>query len=148
MATEKKPVYAGPYGQLTPIGGGDPIPLMKERLTIGRRGEVDIQLQFSNVSTQHCRLTLEHCYWFVRDMNSRNGTKVNNLMVMRKRLDPGCQLSIAKHHYTVDYDPHQLGAHGQPPADDDYTEEVMRSSLLDRAGMAKRDDSKPSGNRK
>ena len=60
--------FAGPYGQMTPCGGGDPIPLMKDRLTIGRRAECDIQLRFANVSGQHCRLTLEYGYWFVRDL--------------------------------------------------------------------------------
>jgi len=131
--------FAGPYGQLTPCGGGDPIPLMKERLLVGRRGEVDIQLKFNNVSTQHCRLTLEYGYWFVRDLNSRNGTKVNDRTIIRKRVDPENKLSIARHEYIVEYDPQALGAYGPPPADDDYMDEMMRSSLMDRAGLKKRD---------
>ncbi|TWU48319.1 FHA domain-containing protein [Rubripirellula reticaptiva] len=143
--------YAGAYGQLTPIGGGDPIPLVKDRLLIGRRGEADIQLKFPNVSTQHCRLTLEHGYWFVKDLNSRNGIKVDDRPALRKRLDPNCKLSIAKHHYIVEYEPQKLGAYGPPPADDDYMDELMRSSLMDRAGLSRRDDGKggkPDGKRK
>ncbi|KAA1262174.1 FHA domain protein [Rubripirellula obstinata] len=135
---EPEVVYAGPFGQLTPVGGGDPIPLVKERLLIGRRGEVDIQLKFPNVSSQHCRLTLEHGYWFVKDLNSRNGTKVDERAVMRKRVDPGSKLSIAKHHYVCEYEPQSLGAYGPPPADDDYMEELMKSSLMDRAGLSNR----------
>jgi adenylate cyclase len=130
--------YAGPYGQLTPTGGGDPIPLVKKRLLVGRRGEADIQLKFNNVSTSHCRLTLEYGYWFVRDLNSRNGTKVDGRVVMRKRVDPGSKLSIARHEYEIEYEPQLLGAFGPPPADDDYMEELMRSSLMDRAGLGKR----------
>lgn len=132
------PEYAGPYGQLTPTGGGDPIPLTKDRLLIGRRGEVDVELKFPNVSSQHCRMTLEQGYWFVRDLNSRNGTKVDDRAVMRKRLDPGSKLSIAKHHYVIEYEPQSLGAYGPPPADDDYMDELMRSSLMDRAGLSRR----------
>jgi adenylate cyclase len=131
--------YAGPYGQLTPCGGGDPIPLVKKRLLVGRKGEADIRLRFNNVSTQHCRLTLEFGYWFVRDLNSRNGTKVDGKSVQRKRLDPGARLSIARHDYLVEFDPKALGAYGPPPSDDDFTEEMMRSSLMDRAGLSKRD---------
>ncbi len=131
--------YAGPFGQLTPCGGGDPIPLMKKRLLVGRQGEADIQLKFNNVSTQHCRLTLEYGYWFVRDLNSRNGTKVNDRAVIRKRIDPESKLSIARHEYIVEYDPQTLGAYGPPPADDDYLDEMLRSSLMDRAGLKKRD---------
>jgi adenylate cyclase len=133
--------YAGPYGQLTPCGGGDPIPLTKKRLLIGRQGEVDILLKFNNVSTQHCRLTIEYGYWFVRDLNSRNGTKVDGRTVMRKRVDPGSKLSIARHEYIIEYEPQQLGAYGPPPADDDYMDELMRHSLMDRAGLKKRDQS-------
>ncbi|MGB0596952.1 MAG: FHA domain-containing protein [Rubripirellula sp.] len=136
---KKEQIFAGPFGQLTPCGGGDPIPLMKKRLLIGRRGEADVQLKFNNVSTQHCRLTLEYGYWFVRDLNSRNGTKVDDRAVMRKRVDPECKLSIARHEYIIEYDPQQLGAYGPPPADDDYMDEMMRSSLMDRAGLKKRD---------
>lgn len=138
MFDEQKRDFAGAYGQLTPCGGGDPIPLVKDRLLVGRRGETDIQLRFPNVSSQHCRMTLEHGYWFIRDLNSRNGTKVDGRPIVRKRLDPGCKLAIAKHEYTVDYEPQDLGAYGPPPADDDHLEELMRQSLLDRAGLQKR----------
>ena len=131
--------FAGPFGQLVPCGGGDTIPLVKNRLTIGRQGEADIQLKFNNVSTKHCRLSVENGYWFVRDLNSRNGTKVDDKKVVRKRLDPGCKLSIARHDYIVEYLPEALGAYGPPPADDDYVDGLMRSSLMDRAGLSKRD---------
>lgn len=130
--------FAGAYGQLTPTGGGDPIPLIKDRLIIGRRGDVDIQLKFPNVSSQHCRMSLEYGYWFVRDLNSRNGTKVDGRAVVRKRLDPKSKITIAKHEYLIEYEPQLLGAYGPPPADDDYMDELMRSSLMDRAGLSKR----------
>lgn len=130
--------FAGTYGQLTPCGGGDPIPLMKDRLTIGRRAECDIQLKFANVSGQHCRMTLEYGYWFIRDLNSRNGIKVNGRSVIRKRLDPDVKVTIAKHEYTIEFDPQSLGAFGPPPGDDDYMDELMKSSLMDRAGLEKR----------
>ena len=140
--------FAGKYGQLTPTGGGDAVPLLKERILVGRRDDADIQLKFANVSGQHCRLTLEHGYWFIRDLNSRNGIKVDGKPVIRKRLDPKCKLSIARHEYIVEYDPQTLGAYGPPPADDEYMDELMRSSLMDRAGLSKRDVKKKFSNRK
>lgn len=139
-AEEKKHDFAGAYGQLTPCGGGDPIPLIKDRLLVGRKGECDIQLKFANVSSQHCRMTIEYGYWFVRDLNSRNGIKVDDRAVLRKRVDPGSKLSIARHQYIIEYEPQSLGAYGPPPADDDYLEDLMKSSLMDRAGLKKRDD--------
>ena len=140
--------FAGKYGQLTPTGGGDPIPLIKDRLLIGRRAESDIQLKFANVSGQHCRMSLEHGYWFIRDLNSRNGIKVDGRSVIRKRLDPKTKLSIARHEFIVEYDPQTLGAYGPPPADDEYMDELMRSSLMDRAGLSKRDQRSKFSNKK
>lgn len=126
------------FGELVPTGGGDNIPLLKKRLLIGRRESCDIALQFPNVSGQHCRLTLEQGYWFVSDLNSRNGTKVDDRKILRKRLDPGSKLSIAKHEYRIEYNPERLGAYGPPPPDDDHIEEILRRSLLDRAGLSRR----------
>jgi len=42
------------YGELIPQGGGDPIPLLKPLLTVGRRESADIVLRFPNVSGTHC----------------------------------------------------------------------------------------------
>jgi adenylate cyclase len=85
----------GDFGQLVPNGGGDPIPLNKDRLLIGRRESCDIVLRFPNVSGQHARMSLEQGYWFLKDLGSRNGTKVEGFRVDRKRLDPGVKISFA-----------------------------------------------------
>lgn len=143
MASETK----AKYGELVPCGGGDPIPLVKDRLVLGRRESCDLVLKFNNVSGQHCRMSLEAGYWFVRDLNSRNGTKVAGKRIIRKRLDPGVVLSIAKHDFTVEYDPQKLGAFGPPPPDDDHLEELLKSSLLDRAGLSRRSAEEPTKNR-
>jgi len=125
------------YGQLIPVGGGDPIPLLKKRLLVGRRESCDIVLRFSNVSAHHCQLYVNAGYWFVKDLGSRNGTKVNGIRVTEKRIDPGDQLGVAKHKYDVKYSPIDLGAEGPPPGDD-LPEEIMGKSLLERAGLTRR----------
>jgi adenylate cyclase len=132
------------FGELIPVGGGDPIPLLKETLVVGRRESCDICLRFGNVSGQHCQLTLESGYWFVQDMQSQNGTKVNGNRVMRKRLDPGDTLSVAKHKYEVRYSPAELGASGPPPSDDTDYAQIMGRSLLERAGLSKTGEAGPS----
>lgn len=43
-------------GMLNPCGGGDPIPLLHEKLLVGRRSSCDISLKFPNVSSHHCEL--------------------------------------------------------------------------------------------
>ncbi len=130
------------FGQLVPTGGGDNIVLKQEKLLIGRRESCDIVLRFTNVSGQHARMTLEGGYWFLKDLGSRNGTKVEGLRVSRKRLDPGVKIAFAKHTYTIEYSPEELGAFGPPPADADQIENVMKHGLMDRAGLMRRDDNK------
>ena len=123
------------FGELIPMGGGDPIPLLKKSLLVGRRESCDIVLRFSNVSAHHCQLTISSGYWYVKDLQSRNGIKVNGVRVEEKRLDPGDELSVAKHTYDVQYSPIDLGAVGPPPVDDDVPANLMKMSLLERAGL-------------
>jgi adenylate cyclase len=126
------------FGELVPVGGGDPIPLLKKKLLVGRRESCDITLRFSNISAHHCQLTLEHGYWFVKDLSSRNGTKINGTRVTRKRIDPGDSIGFAKHKFTVNYSPVDLGAAGPPPPDEEEVSEILGRSLLDRAGLVRR----------
>ena len=125
------------FGELVPLGGGDAIPLVKKTLLIGRRESCDVVLRFANVSAHHCQLTVNGGYWFVRDLDSRNGTKVNNVSITEKQLKPGDRLKIAKHEYEVQYAPMDLGAVG-PPMPDKPVDDMMSRSLLDRAGLVNR----------
>ncbi len=131
-------------GELVPQGGGDPIPLLKERLMVGRRETCDVILRFGNVSSNHCELTLESGYWFVKDLGSRNGTRLNGYRITKKRMDPGDTLSIAKRDYKARYTPSELGAEGPPP-DVDVMTEIMSQSLLEGAGLARQSRQKASG---
>lgn len=128
------------YGELIPVGGGDQIPLMKKVLLIGRRESCDIVLRFANVSAHHCTLSLDGGYWYVEDMNSRNGTKVNGSRIQgKKRLDPNDSLAVAKHQYTITYSPTDLGAIGPPPPDEAVDRAaIFGMSLLERAGIIRR----------
>src|SRR3990172_812782 len=138
------------YGELIPLGGGDPIPLLKKQLLAGRRESCDIVLRFANVSAHHCQLSVEDGYWYVRDLQSRNGIKINDVRIekdQQRRLDPGDTLAIAKHKYRVEYEPAELGAVGPPPADN-LSQEIMRESLLSRAGLDHRSIGREGDNRR
>jgi len=124
------------YGELIPVGGGDPIPLLRKTLLVGRSENCDVVLRFANVSAKHCCLALEEGYWFVGDAASRNGTRVNGARVDRKQLLPGDVLAVASHKYEVRYSPSQNGACGPPP--DAEEEDVFGQTLLQRAGLQRR----------
>ena len=129
-------------GELNPCGGGDPIPLLKSRLVLGRQSSCDIALRFPNVSSRHCELELVNGYWYVRDMGSRNGIKVNGVRCDSHWLMPGDVISVSKHRYEVSYSPN--GAAPPPEEEDPFA-----VGLLEKAGLSRRgpDDSSRGRNR-
>jgi adenylate cyclase len=132
------------YGELVPLGGGDPIPLLKPTLLVGRRESADIVLRFPNISGHHCELSLEDGCWLVKDLRSSNGTKVNGTRVTEQRLRPGDKLSIAKHDFEIVFDPVRLGG-SSPPEEPSTRESLFSRSLLESAGLEvkQRTDSQP-----
>jgi hypothetical protein len=125
------------YGELHPVGGGDPIPLLKETLVIGRRESSDIVLRFPNVSGTHCELSLVAGQWIVKDLGSSNGTKVNGTRVSEGRVDPGDRLSIGRHEYEVCYVPDAAGG-GNGSAFGAPLRDIFSRSLLAAAGLENR----------
>lgn len=122
-------------GELVPQGGGDPIPLIRDKMTLGRRESCDIPLRFPNVSGLHCELSFRDGYWFIRDLNSTNGLKVNGFRVQKKLLHPGDEITIAKRKYNIQYN---LSAGKSALAEiEEGMEDILDQSLLERAGLEK-----------
>ena len=121
-------------GELVPVGGGDVVPLIQDVMTIGRRESCDIRLNYQNVSGTHAELSLKNGVWYLRDLGSTNGVKVNGERTLRKPLRPGDEISIANHKYTIQY---QIAAGSS--IEDVFAEEedVFGTSLLEKAGLAK-----------
>ncbi len=123
-------------GELIPSGGGDTIPLVRPIMTVGRRESCDICLKFPNISGLHCELSFREGYWFVRDMGSSNGLKVNGNRTLQRPLRPGDDLSIANRRYTIHYD---ISTYGQANLESQLSEDESLHSqgLLEKAGLAK-----------
>jgi adenylate cyclase len=119
-----------PNGELVPVGGGDAIPLIRDKLVLGRRESCDIRLRFPNVSGEHCELAFQDGYWYIRDLNSTNGIKVNGFRTQHKLLHPGDQITVAKRHFVITY---ELVAGTR--AREELEEDIMSQSLLERAGL-------------
>jgi adenylate cyclase len=130
------------HGELQPLGGGDPIPLIREVLTVGRRESCDICLRLPNVSGLHAQLSFRNGYWYIRDMNSTNGVKVNGLRVQEKLLHPRDEVSIGKRKYTIQY---ELPA-DRRALDEVVEEDIMSQSLLEKAGLERRKPDRSSKN--
>lgn len=126
-------------GYLLPMSGGDPIPLLKERIVVGRRPECDIRLDASNVSGKHCELRFERGGWILKDLGSTNGVKVNGDRVdHRRRLIPGDEVVFArKHYYKIQFEMEGgLEAIREvAPPEEDNDDNFMSKPLLERAGL-------------
>ena len=130
-------------GELVPIGGGDAIPLMSDVMTIGRRESCDISLKFQNVSGMHAELSFKNGVWFVRDLGSTNGVKVNGERTLRKPLRPGDEVAVANHRYTIQYT--MTGTTDEVFAEE---EDVFGTSLMEKAGLEKPKKPGPPGGRR
>lgn len=119
-------------GKLTPVGGGTPIPLLIPKIIVGRSKSSDIVLRVATVSSRHCSLEWEDGYWFVEDLGSSNGIRVNGEKVERRILMPGDKLAVSKRRFVIDYTPV-----GEPPRD----MSVISKSLLEKAGLQNAMDS-------
>jgi pSer/pThr/pTyr-binding forkhead associated (FHA) protein len=125
-------------GVMYPVGGGDPIPLTKPEIVIGRRPTADIRLDFENISGKHCKLRFLNGLWMVRDLGSTNGTTVNgSLLSSEQSLMPDEELGIAGHLFTIDYDPAGPAAFlsSHKDLDNEVVVERERHSLMDLAGL-------------
>jgi pSer/pThr/pTyr-binding forkhead associated (FHA) protein len=125
-------------GVMHPIGGGDPIPLLKPEIVIGRRPGCDIRLDFENISGKHCKLRFLNGIWMVRDLGSTNGTTVNgSLLASEQSLMPDEELGIAGHLFTIDYEPAGPEAFltSHKDLDEEVVVELERHSLMDLAGL-------------
>ena len=135
-------------GTLKPLGGGDPIPLKKAEIVIGRRRSSDIRLDFDNISGRHCILTFANGLWNVRDLGSTNGTKLNGQKLQREQgVMPDDQIAIASHLFSIDYEPssHAVDRHLMLEDEELRQEDANRrqTSLMDLAGFSELADRTP-----
>lgn len=73
------------------------IPLQKASISIGRIPGNDVVIDNLAVSGHHARIILEQGYYAVEDINSLNGTFLNNQRIRRSPLKNGDEILIGKH---------------------------------------------------
>ncbi len=79
-------------------GDGDSeFALSDQGATIGRVAKhCDIVIKVPEASRQHCRLKMEGSSWFVEDLGSSNGTRVNGRKVTTFELQDGDEIMVGK----------------------------------------------------
>lgn len=84
-----------PMAQLVDLNTGEVRHVTQSRCTIGReRSAADLVVSDPNVSRRHAELTFTGSDWTLEDLNSTNGTFVNNRRIMRCPLRDGDVLTF------------------------------------------------------
>jgi general secretion pathway protein E len=86
--------------RLTPIRGQAKQVPLSGRVTLGRSPDCTVPLIDERASRQHCVLSPQpEGGWMVRDLGSRNGTKVNDVRITEASLKPGDVLKVGSHEF-------------------------------------------------
>ena len=95
------------------------IPLTKERTTIGRKPHNDIQIDNLAISGEHAVIITIYNDSFLEDLNSTNGTFVNNQSIKKHFLQTGDVITLGK--YSLKY----VSDVVQAPRNDDFERTVV-----------------------
>lgn len=72
------------------------VDLGDEEVTIGRSPETTIQVTLNNVSRIHSRIFIQGDEYFVEDLESTNGTYLNNIRIVKSVLRNNDQVEIGE----------------------------------------------------
>ncbi len=105
-------------------GGPREVALGDGPLTSGRDSTTNIQVDDGQASREHCRFECEDGNWYVVDLGSRNGTRVNEKNIEREQLTDGAVIRIGNTNmsFVADEQP-------TPPADSQTPVDVDLSVL-------------------
>src|SRR5688572_27288080 len=107
-----------------PLAGAT-FPLPQEEFSIGRDPSNAMCLNDTLISRNHAVIRKEHDRFNVVDLNSRNGTFVNNLPVVDRKLEPGDRIQIGDSLILFALDESEIAA--APPVRFDETAPLSRS---------------------
>jgi hypothetical protein len=93
-ARRLEPEQPAPAGQALLVGEGRRTPLAGGRAVLGRSRECEIVLDDPNVSRRHAEVVLDGGSWWLLDLGSTNGVKVNGTRVERAELRPGDRVTL------------------------------------------------------
>jgi hypothetical protein len=83
----------GPFAALVLPDGGR-VDLGEDPVTIGRLDDCEVQLSDKNVSRRHAEVRPEGGGFVVIDLDSTNGTRVNNARVKKRELNDGDEVTV------------------------------------------------------
>ncbi len=94
-----------------------PIPIESQRTFIGRHAEDgnEVQINDPHISRQHACIHRDEGQYVIEDLNSRNGTFLNQKRIARAALNNHDKISIGHHRYLFLMQPDTIGAPPHQP---------------------------------
>jgi pSer/pThr/pTyr-binding forkhead associated (FHA) protein len=86
------------------VGAGKNISLPPTGATVGRSSACQIYIQDQQMSRHHCKFFFQADKLWVRDMDSSNGTRINDVQVPEARVKPGDRITVGDTTLLVIYD--------------------------------------------
>ncbi len=112
-------------------GATKDIPLTAASTIIGRAKDCDLRIPIESCSRRQCELILENETLTLRDLNSSNGTVVNNTPSDEVVLSPGDRITIGPVTLTVCIDGVSASSKPQAPAPVKAKQEELVSDTID-----------------
>lgn len=78
------------------------IAVQRPVVLVGRHPECDVRIDLPKISRRHCCLALAYDRVVIRDLGSRNGLRVNGMVVEESLLRPGDTVAIGPLLYRVE----------------------------------------------
>jgi hypothetical protein len=94
MAADPSSGYQPEPDVLVQLGSDKSWRLDSDEVTLGRSSSNGIVVDDPNASRAHARLSLRGDEWWLTDLDSTNGTLVNDMVIKERRLNPGDRIKI------------------------------------------------------
>ena len=111
-----------------PSGEIKEISLRKPVTVLGRGAGCDLRIPIEGCSRKHCEIRLENDRVFVKDLDSSNGTYINNEKIAEAEIEPGDALAIGPViiRFRINGEPEELPPLPPTtvPGSDEYEEEL------------------------
>ena len=87
-----------PRAKLTVINGGEKTEyrITKDELIVGRSGDIALLDPKEFVSSQHFQLTRRGKDYWIKDLDSTNGTEVNDQLITEQKLEDGDVIRVGE----------------------------------------------------
>jgi adenylate cyclase len=103
-------------------------------IVIGRAPDCDLHLQHESISRQHARIAREEDGWTLRDLDSKNGSRVNTFHIKEQVLRNGDRLDLGTLRMYVEIGPESAASRARVIFDEDKPAS-RHTEVLDLRGL-------------